>query len=184
MSDQKIVAIHYSLLIRVFEHDGLSVRRRYSMHVLCRCARLHKIAETIRQNWQTKKLGTKKSSSRYAGQRILIRRYLLTKDLRLVRLRPLCLLRFESLSCFEFRVSDLQRSCGASGVMRAEENLPKIALSGNEYHAIRVVLYHFFDKGALVMPLALENRCPVVIEAFSLLPEASGRRHKECLCLM
>ena len=34
MSDQKIVPIHYSLLIRVFEHDGFSIRRRKGDHVI------------------------------------------------------------------------------------------------------------------------------------------------------
>jgi predicted RNA binding protein YcfA (HicA-like mRNA interferase family) len=28
MSDQKIVPINYSLLIKVFEHDGFSIKRR------------------------------------------------------------------------------------------------------------------------------------------------------------
>jgi predicted RNA binding protein YcfA (HicA-like mRNA interferase family) len=34
MSDQKIVPIHYSLLIKVFEHAGFSVRRRKGDHVI------------------------------------------------------------------------------------------------------------------------------------------------------
>ena len=34
MSDQKIVPIHYSLLIRVFEQDGFSIRRRKGDHVI------------------------------------------------------------------------------------------------------------------------------------------------------
>jgi predicted RNA binding protein YcfA (HicA-like mRNA interferase family) len=34
MSDQKILPIHYSLLIRVFEHDGFSIRRRKGDHVI------------------------------------------------------------------------------------------------------------------------------------------------------
>jgi predicted RNA binding protein YcfA (HicA-like mRNA interferase family) len=34
MSDQKIVPIHCSLLIKVFEHDGFSIRRRKGDHVI------------------------------------------------------------------------------------------------------------------------------------------------------
>ena len=34
MSDQKIVPIHYSLLIKVFELDGFSIRRRKGDHVI------------------------------------------------------------------------------------------------------------------------------------------------------
>ena len=34
MSDQKIVPIHYSLLIKVFERDGFSIRRRKGDHVI------------------------------------------------------------------------------------------------------------------------------------------------------
>jgi len=34
MSDQKIVPIHYSLLIRVFQYDGFTIRRRKGDHVI------------------------------------------------------------------------------------------------------------------------------------------------------
>ncbi len=34
MSVQKIVPVHYSLLIKVFEQDGFSVRRRKGDHVI------------------------------------------------------------------------------------------------------------------------------------------------------
>jgi len=34
MSDQKIVPIHYSLLIKVFELDGFSVRRSKGDHII------------------------------------------------------------------------------------------------------------------------------------------------------
>jgi predicted RNA binding protein YcfA (HicA-like mRNA interferase family) len=34
MSDQKIVPIHYSLLIKVFELHGFSIRRRKGDHVI------------------------------------------------------------------------------------------------------------------------------------------------------
>jgi len=34
MSDQKIVPIHYSLLIKVFAQDGFSIRRRKGDHVI------------------------------------------------------------------------------------------------------------------------------------------------------
>ena len=34
MSDQKTVPIHYSLLIKVFEHDGFSIRHRKGDHVI------------------------------------------------------------------------------------------------------------------------------------------------------
>ena len=34
MSDQKIVPIHYSLLIKVFEQDGFSIRRSKGDHVI------------------------------------------------------------------------------------------------------------------------------------------------------
>jgi predicted RNA binding protein YcfA (HicA-like mRNA interferase family) len=34
MSDQKIVPINYSLLIKVFEHDGFSIKRRKGDHVI------------------------------------------------------------------------------------------------------------------------------------------------------
>ena len=34
MSDQKIVPIHYSLLIKVFQYDGFTIRRRKGDHVI------------------------------------------------------------------------------------------------------------------------------------------------------
>jgi len=34
MSDQKILPIHYSLLIKVFEQDGFSIRRSKGDHVI------------------------------------------------------------------------------------------------------------------------------------------------------
>ena len=34
MSDQKIVPIKYSLLIKVFEHEGFTIKRRKGDHVI------------------------------------------------------------------------------------------------------------------------------------------------------
>ena len=34
MSDQKIVPIHHSLLIKVFEQDGFSIKRKKGDHVI------------------------------------------------------------------------------------------------------------------------------------------------------